>query len=146
MKIYLASSWRNERQPAVLEALREDGHEVYDFRNPEEGNTGFDWADINADWLGWTNDQFVIGLSNPIAADAFKLDMDALRWADACVLLLPCGRSAHLELGWAVGAGKFTVVVLEGNNEPELMYRMAGCATTSVDGAREALRVRALHG
>lgn len=40
MKIYLASSWRNERQPAVLAALREAGHEVYDFRNPAPRHEG----------------------------------------------------------------------------------------------------------
>jgi len=39
--------------------------------------------------------------------------MNALRWCEACVLLLPCGRSAHLELGWAAGAGKRTVVIIE---------------------------------
>ena len=30
------------------------------------------------------------------------------RWDDTFVLVLPCGRSAHLELGWAVGQGKRT--------------------------------------
>ena len=33
-KIYVASSWRNEYYPEVVEKLREAGHEVYDFRNP----------------------------------------------------------------------------------------------------------------
>lgn len=28
MRIYVASSWRNEHQPAVVKALREEGHEV----------------------------------------------------------------------------------------------------------------------
>ena len=28
MRIYVASSWRNERQPAVVELLREAGHDV----------------------------------------------------------------------------------------------------------------------
>ena len=30
MKIYLASSWRNQHQPEVLQALRAAGHEVYE--------------------------------------------------------------------------------------------------------------------
>ena len=34
MKIYVASSWRNERQPDVVQALRNAGHDVYDFRHP----------------------------------------------------------------------------------------------------------------
>lgn len=34
MNIYVASSWRCARQPAVVAALRAAGHEVYDFKNP----------------------------------------------------------------------------------------------------------------
>jgi hypothetical protein len=38
----------------------------------------------------------------------------------------PCGRSAHLEAGWAIGQGKPTAILLhEDKFEPELMYRMA---------------------
>lgn len=48
-----------------------------------------------------------------------------MKWADVCVLVMPCGRSAHLEAGWFVGAGKPTLILLE-NGEPELMYRMVG--------------------
>ncbi len=45
--------------------------------------------------------------------------------ADTFVLVLPCGRSAHLELGWAVGAGKRTAILLDGPFvQPELMYKM----------------------
>ena len=40
-KIYVASSWRNEYYPEVVEKLREAGHEVYDFRNPPSGDPGF---------------------------------------------------------------------------------------------------------
>jgi hypothetical protein len=42
MRIYVASSWRNEaKQQATVLALREAGHEVYDFRHPAPGNEGF---------------------------------------------------------------------------------------------------------
>ena len=42
------------------------------------------------------------------------------------VLLLPCGRSAHLEAGWALGRRKPTCIVLGGGPvDPELMYLMA---------------------
>ena len=43
-KIYVASSWRNEFYPEVVEKLREAGHEVYDFRNPPSGDPGFKWS------------------------------------------------------------------------------------------------------
>lgn len=34
MKIYVASSWRNLLQPAVVHVLRRCGHDVYDFKHP----------------------------------------------------------------------------------------------------------------
>lgn len=124
MKIYVASSWRNTRQPAIVDLIRSLGNDVYDFRNPAPGNDGFRWSEIDPAWQGWDAQSFREALAHPVAVKGFNLDMDALRWADGCVLVLPCGRSAHLELGWAVGAGKRTAVLLEGRNEPELMYRM----------------------
>ncbi len=41
---------------------------------------------------------------------------------DACVLVLPSGRSASYEFGWAIGAGKRGAVVQFEPCEPELMY------------------------
>ena len=126
MRIYLASSWRNRYQPALVALLRAEGHEVYDFRNPAPGNTGFAWSAIDVNWLNWSPYSFRQALQDPIAAAGFKLDMDALRWCEACVCLLPCGRSAHLELGWAAGAGRHTIVYAPELPEPELMYLMTG--------------------
>ena len=132
MRVYVASSWRNEAQPSVIRLVRSLGHEVYDFRNPAEGVHGFQWSQIDPLWKGWDAAAFRESLEDPIAVDGFRLDMDALRWCDACVLVLPCGRSAHLELGWAVGAGKLTVAYLV-DGEPELMYRMVDHLCVSVD-------------
>jgi hypothetical protein len=49
--------------------------------------------------------------------------MDALNWCEALVAVQPFGRSASLELGWAVGAGKLTVLLLS-DGDPELMVKM----------------------
>lgn len=54
-KIYVASSWRNQHQPQVVSFLREQGHEVYDFRHPA-GKTGFQWSQIDEDWENWSTD------------------------------------------------------------------------------------------
>lgn len=43
--IYVASSWRNHTQPIVVDALRNEGFEVYDFKNPPN-ETGFAWKEI----------------------------------------------------------------------------------------------------
>jgi hypothetical protein len=40
VRVYVASSWRNGQQPAVVAALRAAGHEVYDFREPRQATTG----------------------------------------------------------------------------------------------------------
>jgi hypothetical protein len=67
------------------------------------------------------------------AAEGFALDKQALDWCNTCVLALPCGRSAHLELGYATGQGKDTYVLLhEHQFEPELMYLLNTgiCANT----------------
>ena len=131
MRIYVASSWRNEKQPQVVAALREAGHEVYDFRNPVPGENGFGWSQIDQAWQTWTPEQYLAALDHPIAQHGFSRDMDALEGCEACVLVMPCGRSAHLELGWAAGAGRLTYVLLDGPSEPELMYLMNTriCAT-----------------
>jgi hypothetical protein len=121
-RIYVASSWRNERQPAVVAALRAAGHEVYDFKNPAPGNHGFHWSDIDPTWQTWSPFQFRAALKQDIAIDGFNRDHAAMEWADTFVMVLPCGRSAHLELGWACGAKKRTVILLDAQQEPELMY------------------------
>lgn len=125
-RVYVASSWRNDLQPWVVQALRLEGLEVYDFRAPDPGGDtpgGFQWSDIDPAWTGWDARTFREQLDDPTAEHGFERDMGALRWCDACLLVLPCGRSAHLELGWAAGAGKRTAAYLV-DGEPELMYRM----------------------
>lgn len=122
MKIYLASSWRNVDQPAVLHILRRCGHTVYDFRNPHPNSKGFNWADIDPQWQDWTPTQYAAALEHPIAAAGYALDKGALIDCEACVLLLPSGRSASWEFGFACGSGKPGAVVMFEPCEPELMY------------------------
>jgi len=138
MKIYVASSWRNQRQPGVVERLRAEGHEVYDFRHPAPGNDGFAWSDIDEGWQAWTTEEYVAALTHPVAERGFSSDMDAIRWADACVYVLPCGRSASLEVGWAAGAGKLTIALLD-DAEPELMVKMLDHVCLSLDEVVDAL-------
>lgn len=132
--VYVASSWRNPVQPAVCATLAAAGIPHYDFRNPD-GGTGFSWKDVKpdtedrsipdkgADWVG--SDEYLSMVSHPIALAGFEANFAAMRRADTFVLVLPCGKSAHLELGWAIGAGKRTAILLEDPIEPELMYWLA---------------------
>jgi hypothetical protein len=134
MKIYVASSWRNNLQPEIVDHLRNDGHEVYDFKNPGPGNVGFQWSFIDEKWQTWTNDEYVSALNHPVAQHGFDLDFDAMKWADICVLVMPCGRSAHTEAGWMKGAGKPTIALIN-TGEPELMYKIfdhIACSVTEL--------------
>ena len=132
MEIYVASSWRNEKQPEVVKTLREHDHEVYDFKNPRDSDNGFHWSEIDKNWQKWTPEQYIRNLSHPIANDRYMKDLNAMLWADACVLVMPCGRSAHLEAGFFAGASK-TLVILVDSGEPELMYKLADKVCTTMD-------------
>ena len=131
MKIYVASSWRNQVQPDVVAALRAHGHEVYDFKNPPE-RTAFAWSEIDPNWEKWTPLNWIEGLKHPRAVDGFNSDFGAMKWADAGVLVMPCGRSAHIEAGYFVG-GKKPLWILMAPSEPELMYSMATGLLTSLE-------------
>lgn len=122
-KIYVASSWRNERQPILVNILRTSGHEVYDFRNPTVEDKGFHWSEIDGAWQSWTTEEYRIALSHPLAESGFEHDADAMEWADVFVGVQPFGRSASMEMGWAAGKGKTTMLLLD-NGEPELMVKM----------------------
>lgn len=133
LRIYVASSWRNLLQPAVVKSLRSLGHEVYDFKNPRPGNNGFSWREIHPDWQNWTLEQYVDALDHPMAIAGFESDWNAMVEADACVMVMPCGRSAHIEAGYFVGAGKPLYILQVEAAEPELMYKMATRILTRYD-------------
>src|SRR5574340_600650 len=98
-RIYVASSWRNPYQPDVVRALRDDGHDVYDFRDSD----GFHWSEVDPDWQEWKDEvpRYLVGLQHRCAERGFNRDMAALRNCDICVYVMPCGVSASLEAGWA---------------------------------------------
>lgn len=158
-RIYLASSWRNNYQPEVIEWLRGVGYEVYNYRQPQEQGperddtpeAGFAWQSADPTWGPVSPDileRYKRMLDSPVAKAGFNADYQAMRWADTCVLVLPSGRSAHLEAGWMAGSGRRLVVymppavdaadpnTLVWSFEPELMYLLGGgpsLITTSKD-------------
>lgn len=139
-KIYVASSWRNQYYSEVVTRLREAGHEVYDFRNPPHGGNGFHWTDIDENAPNWTFEQYAEGLHHPKAERQFSADIDALNWADTCVLVLPCGRSAHTEAGWLAGAGKKVIAYIPEMIEPELMYKLFSAVCNDIESILKCLQ------
>lgn len=115
MRIYVASSWRTTRHPEVVQALREAGHDVYDYR--EKGRNHVD--------LGLERDYSLVELRDLLTGheveDILDRDLHNLEEADALVLVLPSGRSAHWEAGSASGFGIVTCLLWE-PCEPEFIY------------------------
>lgn len=138
--IYVASSWRNPYYPEVVKRLKAEGHDVYDFRNPPHGGTGFHWTDVDENAPNWTFEQYAEGLTHQLAECQFAADLEALQRADTCVLVLPCGRSAHTEAGWMAGKGKRVIVYIPEMVEPELMYKLFDDVVGDIDSLILALK------
>lgn len=124
--VYVASSWRNGYQPGIVAALRRVGLVVYDFRNPGPGEHGFSWRSIDPDWINWTPAQWRDALRSPIAQSGYANDRGGMDGADCCVLVLPCGRSAHLEAGFMAAQGKPVYTLALEKVEPDLMNLLLG--------------------
>lgn len=139
--IYLASSWRNGKYPFVADEFRARGFNIYDFRNPG-GAPGFSWDQVGGAAFSReeTAGEYLRMIQHPRAVEGFMTDMQALESASALVLILPCGKSAHLELGFAAGRGIPTAILLEDRVEPELMYRVAGLMTNDLSSLMEWLK------
>jgi hypothetical protein len=96
----------NTQFQSVVNSLRAEGHEVFDFRSAGPGAHGFSWSEISERWRSFGPAEFVKQLRHPRAVEAFAVDMGALDAADSCVMIQPCGISASLELGYAAGRAK----------------------------------------
>lgn len=75
--IYVASSWRNQFYPEVVKRLREEGHQVYDCRNPWHGGSGFHWTDVDENSPNWTFVEYAEGFHHPLVERQFAADLEA---------------------------------------------------------------------
>ena len=141
-KIYVASSWRNEFYADVVSSLRAAGHDVYDFRNPPSGDEGFKWSCVAEDYMDWAPQEYRKQLMHPKAVRQFDNDIRAMESCDVCVLVLPCGRSAHTEAGWFAGRGREVYAYIPVRQEPELMYKLFTGVCCTMDELLEALATR----
>lgn len=129
-RIYTASSWKNEFYPEIVSTLRHWGHLVHDFRDPTMNHV-FQWSQVDPDWAEWDLNSYIVALMNDNSNKGFQSDKGGLDWCDTCLLILPCGRSAHFEIGYACGQKKQGIIYIPPNLprdknigwEPELMYK-----------------------
>ncbi len=134
--IYIIGSLRNEEVPVIANKLREAGHEVFD-----------DWyaAGPEADdyWRNYEKQKghsYKDALKGFSAKDVFHFDKTHLDRNDIAVLVLPAGKSGHLELGYVAGCGKPTYIILDDPDRWDVMYQFATDVFYSIDELIEELR------
>lgn len=131
-------------QPIVIAFLRGLGHRVYDFRNPRPGYHGFSWHEVDhripvgSNDVRMEADRIIRALGQSQSERGFRSDMRGLEESDTCLLLLPCGRSAHLEAGWAAGNGKRLITWIT-DGEPELMWKLSDTFVTNFHELADAV-------
>lgn len=135
--IYLIGSLRNPEVPKVARILREAGHEVFD-----------DWyaAGPEADdhWMRYEQERghdFARALDGYAARHVYEYDKSHLDRSGVGVLLMPAGKSGHLELGYMIGQGKPGYILLP--SEPErfdVMYNFASGVYSSIEPLLKVLR------
>lgn len=133
MKLYLIGSLRNDRVPKLARNLREilPGVEVFD-----------DWyaAGPEADdyWKAYEQERgrsYEEALSGYAARHVFEFDKHHLDTSTHALLVLPAGKSGHMELMYAkYGVGARTAILLDPDDVRwDVMYQF--CDVLSNDGA-----------
>jgi hypothetical protein len=120
--IYLIGSLRNPEVPVLAGLLREAGRECFDDWYAAGPKADDHWQEYEQ---GRGHD-FKTALQGYPANHVFEYDRFHLNRALAGILLLPAGKSGHLEAGYLIGQGKPVYIVAP--QEPErfdVMYRMA---------------------
>ena len=120
--IYVIGSLRGPRVPEVANQLRAAGHEVFD-----------DWyaAGPEADdyWQKYEENKghnYREALDGYSARDVYNFDKSHLDRNDIAVLVLPAGKSGHLELGYMIGSGKQGFILFDDDVENcrwDVMYQ-----------------------
>ncbi len=120
--VYVIGSLRNEEVTKVASELRSIGLDAFD-----------DWmaAGPEADdyWQRYETERghdYVEALQGHAARNVFEFDKRNLDRSDYAVLVLPAGRSGHLELGYFLGSGKPGFILLnDGYDRFDVMYQFA---------------------
>jgi hypothetical protein len=119
--IYLIGSLRNPQVPVIAEKLRYAGLDVFDdwfAAGPEADDK---WRDYERG----RGRSFKEALRGYAARNVFRFDRTHLERARAVVLVLPAGKSGHLELGWALGKGKPGFILVDSPERWDVMYQFA---------------------
>lgn len=118
--IYLIGSLRNENVPLIGDKLRAKGFEVFD----EWYSAGPEADDHFKKYHQERKISYDAALRGYAARHIFTFDKTHLDRTDIAILVCPSGRSGHLELGYMVGKGKPTYVLMDTDSDRwDLMYQ-----------------------
>lgn len=124
MKLYLIGSLRNDKVPVTAEFIRRKcAVTVFDdwyAAGPEADDY---WQKYEKS-RGHTYEQ---ALKGNAARHVYEYDKSHLDSSDMAVLMLPAGKSGHLEFGYMIGKGKKGIIYIP-EDEPErwdVMYLFA---------------------
>lgn len=127
MKIYIASSWRNQQKVLDLsKRLEAEGFEVDAFCRATDKRYSFHWSEFVDEEIELLKYDAITFIHAHKVQRAFQEDKSWLDWSDAVIMLMPCGKSSHLEAGYAKGQGKGLYIYGEfPKGEFEVMYGFA---------------------
>ncbi len=126
---FVAGRWRNrENVLDLVKRIRDKGYKVYcfldhEYTKPKENETVHEVVD-NFEKRSWRDDKSV--------RDIFERDLTAEKRADNFVMLLPVGKSCHIEAGIAYGLGKKCILIGE-QKEAESLYLIFSEVYNDVD-------------
>lgn len=126
---YLVGSLRNPAVSKLANRLRQGGLAVFDdwmAAGPEADDKWMEYEKARGHTLAEA-------LQGHAAQHVFKFDREHIESSRCVVLVMPAGKSGHLELGFACGLGKRTAILLD--KEPErydVMYAFADLVTSNV--------------
>lgn len=122
--MYIIGSLRNPEIPHIAKSLKELGIDAF-AQWWGAGPEADDWWKEYNKLLGIPYEE---ALNDFAATNVFEFDKKHLDRCDAAMLVLPAGRSGHLELGYSAGSGKRTFILADdklGKERWDVMYRFA---------------------
>ncbi len=135
-KIYLIGSLRDKRIPEIANEIRkETGHEVFDDWFAPGPRADDHWKEYETA-RGHTYREAQKGYA---ARHIFAFDKHHLDSSDIGVLILPSGKSCHLELGYMTGRGKLTYILMDNPDRWDVMYQFATGIAFNMDELMEML-------
>lgn len=136
--IYLIGSLRNPEIPKIAEQLRGASIDTFDDWYAAGERADDAWRDYERG-RGRTYEEALGGLA---ARHVFEFDRTHLDRADAALLVLPAGKSGHLELGYVIGSGRPGYILLDSPDRWDVMYQFAEVVTTSLEYIIESIHRR----